>query len=153
ASLEFASPSLTNSMSVAAAGCPPTAGDGLCAGGGGGTREGVDADERAGEGAAADPAGEPEGQPAAASTAQAAETINNDLATSVRRSVAACGSRYSSAKFRMATVSIGMRVVRVGGEIRTGGMGMKHYLLSVYQPDGDPPPPEVLEPIMRDLRA
>jgi hypothetical protein len=30
---------------------------------------------------------------------------------------------------------------------------MKRYLLSVYQPDGDPPPPEVLEPIMRDLQA
>jgi len=30
---------------------------------------------------------------------------------------------------------------------------MKQYLLSVYQPDGDPPPPEVLEPIMRDLAA
>ena len=30
---------------------------------------------------------------------------------------------------------------------------MKKYLLSVYQPDGDPPPPEVLEPIMRDLDA
>lgn len=28
---------------------------------------------------------------------------------------------------------------------------MKRYLLSVYQPDGDPPPPEVLEPIMRDV--
>lgn len=28
---------------------------------------------------------------------------------------------------------------------------MKQYLLSVYQPDGDPPPPEVLEKIMRDL--
>jgi hypothetical protein len=28
---------------------------------------------------------------------------------------------------------------------------MKQYLLSVVQPDGDPPPPEVLEPIMRDL--
>jgi hypothetical protein len=28
---------------------------------------------------------------------------------------------------------------------------MKRYLLSVYQPDGPPPPPEVLEPIMRDL--
>jgi hypothetical protein len=28
---------------------------------------------------------------------------------------------------------------------------MKHYLLSVVQPDGDPPPPEVLEPIMRNL--
>src|SRR5512139_2165468 len=28
---------------------------------------------------------------------------------------------------------------------------MKRYLLSIYQPDGDPPPPEVLDPIMRDL--
>ncbi|MBK1786331.1 YciI family protein [Prauserella cavernicola] len=30
---------------------------------------------------------------------------------------------------------------------------MAHYLLSIYQPDGDPPPPEVLDPIMRDLDA
>jgi hypothetical protein len=30
---------------------------------------------------------------------------------------------------------------------------MKQYLLSIYQPDGDPPPPEVLEPVMRDLEA
>ncbi|MFD4717928.1 YciI family protein [Streptomyces sp. NPDC058423] len=30
---------------------------------------------------------------------------------------------------------------------------MKQYLLSIHQPDGDPPPPEVLEPIMRDLEA
>jgi hypothetical protein len=30
---------------------------------------------------------------------------------------------------------------------------MKQYLLSVYQPDGDPPAPEVLEPIRRDLDA
>jgi len=30
---------------------------------------------------------------------------------------------------------------------------MQQYLLSLYQPDGDPPPPEVLEPIMRDLGA
>ena len=30
---------------------------------------------------------------------------------------------------------------------------MKQYLLSVIQPDGDPPPPEVLEPIMRNVRA
>jgi hypothetical protein len=28
---------------------------------------------------------------------------------------------------------------------------MKQYLLSVYQPDGPAPPPEVLEPVMRDL--
>ena len=30
---------------------------------------------------------------------------------------------------------------------------MKQYLLSMYQPEGDPPPPEVLDPIMRDLEA
>jgi hypothetical protein len=30
---------------------------------------------------------------------------------------------------------------------------MKQYMLSVYQPDGDPPPPEVLEPIMCDIEA
>ena len=30
---------------------------------------------------------------------------------------------------------------------------MKQYLLSIYQPDGDPPPPEVLEPIIRDITA
>jgi hypothetical protein len=30
---------------------------------------------------------------------------------------------------------------------------MKRYLLSVYQPDADPPPPATLEPIMRDLEA
>lgn len=30
---------------------------------------------------------------------------------------------------------------------------MKHYLLSIYQPDGDPPPPAVLEPIMSDMAA
>jgi len=28
---------------------------------------------------------------------------------------------------------------------------MRQYLLSIYQPDGDPPPPEVLEPIMAEL--
>lgn len=28
---------------------------------------------------------------------------------------------------------------------------MPRYLLSIYQPDGDPPPPEFLDPIMRDL--
>lgn len=28
---------------------------------------------------------------------------------------------------------------------------MQTYLLTIYQPDGDPPPPEVLEPIMRQL--
>jgi hypothetical protein len=30
---------------------------------------------------------------------------------------------------------------------------MKHYLLSIYQPDGDPPPPDVLEKVMQDVRA
>jgi hypothetical protein len=30
---------------------------------------------------------------------------------------------------------------------------MRKYLLSVYQPDGDPPAPEVLDPIMADLAA
>ena len=28
----------------------------------------------------------------------------------------------------------------------------KRYRLSIYQPDGDPPPPEFLEPIMRDVK-
>jgi hypothetical protein len=28
---------------------------------------------------------------------------------------------------------------------------MKQYLLTVYQPDGDPPPPDVLERIARDV--
>lgn len=30
---------------------------------------------------------------------------------------------------------------------------MQQYLISIYQPDGDPPPPEILEPIMRDVDA
>jgi len=30
---------------------------------------------------------------------------------------------------------------------------MQNYLLSIYQPDGDPPPPEVLDEIMRDVDA
>jgi hypothetical protein len=30
---------------------------------------------------------------------------------------------------------------------------MKQYVLSIYQPEGEPPPPEILEPIMRDLDA
>jgi hypothetical protein len=28
---------------------------------------------------------------------------------------------------------------------------LKQYLLSIYQPDGDPPPPAVLEKVMRDV--
>ena len=27
------------------------------------------------------------------------------------------------------------------------------YLLSIYQPDGPAPPPEILDPVMRDLDA
>jgi hypothetical protein len=30
---------------------------------------------------------------------------------------------------------------------------MKQYLLSIYQPDGAPPPPEVLDKVMRDVNA
>jgi hypothetical protein len=30
---------------------------------------------------------------------------------------------------------------------------MKQYLISVYQPDGDPPAPEVLDKVRRDLDA
>jgi hypothetical protein len=30
---------------------------------------------------------------------------------------------------------------------------MKLYLLSIYQPDGDPPPPEVLARVMKDIEA
>ena len=30
---------------------------------------------------------------------------------------------------------------------------MKQYLLSIYQPDGPPPPPEFLEPVMRNVHA
>jgi hypothetical protein len=30
---------------------------------------------------------------------------------------------------------------------------MQQYLISVYQPDGDPPPPEVLGPIMQKVEA
>ena len=30
---------------------------------------------------------------------------------------------------------------------------MKRYMLTVYQPDGDPPPPEIINGIMRDVHA
>jgi hypothetical protein len=30
---------------------------------------------------------------------------------------------------------------------------MTHYLLSIYQPDSEPPPPEFLEPVMRKLHV
>ncbi len=30
---------------------------------------------------------------------------------------------------------------------------MKQYMITVYEPEGEPPPPEVLEPIMRGVEA
>jgi hypothetical protein len=30
---------------------------------------------------------------------------------------------------------------------------MKQYVLSIYQPDGEPPPPELLAKVMRDINA
>jgi len=46
--------------------------------------------------------------------------------------------------------------VRVAGE-RTGyhheEHAMKQYLISIYQPDGPPPPPEILDRIMADIEA
>lgn len=30
---------------------------------------------------------------------------------------------------------------------------MTRYLIAIYQPDGDPPPPEVLDPILADITA
>jgi hypothetical protein len=35
----------------------------------------------------------------------------------------------------------------------SGVEAMKRYLLSIQQPDGEPPPPEILNKIMRDLHA
>jgi hypothetical protein len=37
------------------------------------------------------------------------------------------------------------------GRERTNAM--QRYLISIYQPDGPPPPPEVLAPIMREIGA
>ena len=34
---------------------------------------------------------------------------------------------------------------------RRGETRMKLYLISMYQPDGPPPPPEILEPVMREM--
>src|SRR5260370_8194272 len=57
-------------------------------------------------------------------------------------------------------MSMWAECVRVGGRrpdgtgrLHRGGPVMKQYLLSVYQPDGDPPPPEVLGPIMAGVAA
>jgi hypothetical protein len=48
-------------------------------------------------------------------------------------------------------LSIRAFAVRPAGERKD--VVMKQYLLGIYQPDGDPPPPEALEPIMRKLGA
>jgi hypothetical protein len=56
-------------------------------------------------------------------------------------------------------LSIQADPVRLGRESRYGTGGdqgddqMKQYLLSVYQPDGPVPPPEVLGPIMQKVYA
>ena len=36
---------------------------------------------------------------------------------------------------------------------RRGETPMKLYLISMYQPDGPPPPPEILEPVMREIHT
>jgi ABC-2 type transport system permease protein len=67
------------------------------------------------------------------------------------------GTFFAAAERMM---SITGDAVRVGGERPAGGRphettgaAMKYYLLAMHQPVGDPPPPEILEPIMRDLGA
>jgi hypothetical protein len=57
-------------------------------------------------------------------------------------------------------VSIRARPVRIESRSRHGagasrgrGTSMQHYLLSVYQPDGDPPPPAELDQIMARVFA
>ena len=58
-------------------------------------------------------------------------------------------------------VEVGMRdivclFVSIRGDddrIDDGRPDMPQYLLSIYQPDGDPPAPHVLEPIMRNVGA
>lgn len=62
------------------------------------------------------------------------------------------------------------RIAAIGGVLLDGGDGagrgtqlryagiqgahdMTQYLLSIYQPDGAPPPPEALQPVMRDVNA
>jgi hypothetical protein len=53
---------------------------------------------------------------------------------------------------RQQAVRIESRRRHDAGE-RSKDTPMKRYLLSVYQPDGPPPPREVLEPVMRDVFA
>ena len=57
-------------------------------------------------------------------------------------------------------LSIWRQTIRIESERRYGAGGnleedepMKQYLLSVYQPDGDPPPPAELDVIMRRVHA
>src|SRR5882724_2375898 len=54
---------------------------------------------------------------------------------------------------RTTGLSIWPLPVRVGGERETPAREhqMKNYLLSVYQPEGTPPPPDVLEKIMQEV--
>jgi hypothetical protein len=51
------------------------------------------------------------------------------------------------------SLSIWGEGVRVGGDSTHQEVVMNQYLLSIYQPDGPAPEPEVLEPIMRELNA
>ncbi|MDR7274427.1 YciI family protein [Catenuloplanes atrovinosus] len=48
-------------------------------------------------------------------------------------------------------MSIPPPLVRIGGDTDYQEDDMPHYLLSIQQPDGPPPGPEVLDPIMRDV--
>jgi len=56
-------------------------------------------------------------------------------------------------------VSISADAIRIDRERRPATapaaqeVSMQAYLLSIYQPDGDPPPPELLEPVMRAMTA
>src|SRR4029078_11086013 len=58
------------------------------------------------------------------------------------------GRRRAHAGRRVAVNRCGQRTTGIEPE-----SVMKQYLLSVYQPDGEPPPPEILEGIMRDVYA
>jgi hypothetical protein len=44
-------------------------------------------------------------------------------------------------------------LVREDRHRRPGDMSMTQYLLSIYQPDGEAPPPEVLSEVMRNVNA
>jgi hypothetical protein len=46
-----------------------------------------------------------------------------------------------------------VRSRRTSGGDAEEDLVMTRYLLSIYQPEGDPPPPEILEPIMREVEA